>query len=134
MHRDRLVAFLRNFLAERSEGVVAVYLFGSRARGTGGSRSDVDLAFLYQEVPPSALDAPPRRLESELELELGLPVQVVTLNNAPADLVHRVLRDGEILLDMDRSRRILFEVRARNEYFDLKPVLDRYRRGAAVAR
>jgi hypothetical protein len=42
--------------------------------------------------------------------------------------VHRVLRDGVLLLDHDRSARIAFEVRSRNEYFDLLPILERYRR------
>ena len=58
---------------------------------------------------------------------LGVPVQVVALNHAPVDLVHRVLRDGKLLVDRDPSARIRFEVRARNEFFDLKPILDRYR-------
>ncbi len=40
-------------------------------------------------------------------------------------------RDGKLLLDRGRSRRIEFEVRRRNEYFDLLPILEEYRRGAA---
>ena len=59
--------------------------------------------------------------------QLGLPVQVVVLNTAPVDLVHRVLRDGRLLIDIDPSARVRFEVKARNEYFDLLPVLRRYR-------
>ena len=58
---------------------------------------------------------------------LGLPVQLVALNRAPVDLVHRVLRDGKLIVDRDRGRRIRFEVKARNEFFDLQPVLARYR-------
>jgi hypothetical protein len=50
------------------------------------------------------------------------------MNHAAPDLLHRVLRDGEILLDRDPSFRIQFEVRTRNEYFDLLPILRRYRR------
>ena len=38
------------------------------------------------------------------------------------------MRDGKLLLDRDENRRIAFEVRARNEYFDLLPYLDQYRR------
>jgi len=53
---------------------------------------------------------------------------VVVLNDAPADLVHRVLRDGVLVLETDRSARIRFEVAKRNEYFDLLPILRRYRR------
>ena len=56
-----------------------------------------------------------------------MPTQVIVLNHAPVDLVHRVLRDGKLLVDRDPSARIAFEVRARNGFFDLKPVLDQYR-------
>lgn len=58
-------------------------------------------------------------------------VDLVVLNAASPDLVHRVLRDGILLLERDRPARIAFEVRARNAYFDLQPVLARYRRGPA---
>ncbi len=41
-----------------------------------------------------------------------------------------MLRDGILVVDRDPSRRIEFEVRRRNEYFDLLPVLREYRRAA----
>ena len=118
---------LRAFFADAAPGVVAAYLYGSRARGTARADSDVDVAVLYAANPPASLDTAPLDLEAELERVLGLGVQVVTLNRAPVDLVHRVLRDGVLILDRDSSRRIRFEVRARNEFFDLQPFLARYR-------
>ncbi len=39
-----------------------------------------------------------------------------------------------LLLDRDRARRIAFEVRARNVYFDMQPIVQRYRRTAPVVR
>jgi hypothetical protein len=60
-------------------------------------------------------------------------VQVVALNRASADLVHRVLRDGRLVLDRDRSARIRFEVRSRNQYFDMAPIRRLYRRYPAPA-
>jgi hypothetical protein len=41
--------------------------------------------------------------------------------------VHRVRRDGRLGYDGHKSARIRFEVKARNETFDLVPVLRRYR-------
>lgn len=119
---------LRNFFQEQPANIVAAYLFGSQARGTARDGSDVDVAVLFAQDPPRTFEGLPLDLESELERFLGLPVQVVSLNHAPADLIHRVLRDGILLLDRDRSKRIRFEVRSRNEYFDLLPILRRYRR------
>jgi predicted nucleotidyltransferase len=119
---------LRQFFSTRPRDLVAVYLFGSVARGTAGARSDVDVGVLHARPPPKTLEGLPFSLEEELELRLGIPVQVVILNTAPVDLVHRVLRDGKLLLEQDRSARIAFEVKARNEYFDLEPILRLYRR------
>jgi predicted nucleotidyltransferase len=119
---------LETFFRARAQGLTAVYLFGSVARGSARADSDVDVAVLYSKAPPLSLEGLPLDLEDELERLLGRPVQVVPLNRAPVDLVHRVLRDGKLILDANPAGRIEFEVRARNEYFDLLPVLERYRR------
>ena len=121
---------LRDFLtanAER-ERVAAAYLFGSVARRTARPTSDVDVGILYSEEPPGSLKGLGLQLEGDLEDLLKLPVQVVVLNRAPVDLVIRVLRDGKLLVDRDRSKRIRFEVKSRFEFWDLEPYLRMYRR------
>ena len=123
-----LAARLRAFFEARPERFAAVYLFGSEARGTATPTSDVDVAVLFGSVRPGTLAAQPYELEDDLAGWLGRPVQVIVLDGAPPDLVHRVLRDGMLVAERDRSARIRFEVAARNAYFDLKPFLDRYRR------
>jgi predicted nucleotidyltransferase len=115
-------------LASADDRLIAAYLFGSVARGTDSSSSDIDVGLLLRTAPSGELDDLRFNLEGNLERALGQRTQVVILNNAPPDLVHRVLRDGRLLLDRDRAARIRFEVRARNEYFDLLPILNRYRR------
>ena len=107
---------------------MAVYLFGSVARGEARTDSDVDVGILFEKDPPATLDAPQFGIEAALERKLGRAVQVVALNRASSDLVHRVLRDGRIVLDRDRAARIRFEVRKRNEYFDMAPIRRLYRR------
>lgn len=118
---------LTEFFQAHPRGVAAVYLFGSAARGTARADSDIDVGLLLTETPPSTFDAQPYALEADLERRLGRPVDVVILNRAPADLRTRVLRDGHLVLDREPSVRIQFEVRTRNEAFDLEPVLRRYR-------
>ena len=127
MDADQLEARLRRAFATAPPEIVAVYLYGSRARGTATARSDVDLAVLYSTPPPPSLESLPFDMEAELERGLGMPVEIVVLNDAAVDLAHRVLRDGTLLLDRDRSRRIRFEIKTRNEFFDLQPFLARYR-------
>lgn len=136
--RDDIGAAVRAALgssAARSHeaGIVAVYLFGSYARGTAGKDSDIDLGLLYAAPPPSTLLAQPFLLEAQLAEQLGRPVQCVVMNTAPADLVHRILAARTLLVDASPSHRVRFEVDARNRYFDLKPMLDRYRRAKSVA-
>jgi len=119
---------LREFFAAEPGGIIAAYLFGSVARGTASARSDVDVAVLYAVAPPVTLEGLPLDLESRIGKLVGRPAQVIVLNTAPVGLIHRVLRDGVLLLDRDPSARIRFEVRTRNEFFDLQPILARYRR------
>lgn len=128
MREQQPVDVLTNALSERPEGLVCAYLFGSHARGEAGARSDVDVAVLFDEDPPHNLAGLHLDLEDDLTGALRRPVDLVVLNHAWVDLVHRILRDGVLVLERDRSARIRFEVRARKNYFDLLPHLRRYRR------
>jgi predicted nucleotidyltransferase len=122
---------VREALAGRDD-LAAAWLFGSRARGTERPGSDVDVAVLLRDAPPPPGDGLGRDLQDDLAGVLGRPVDLVVMNRAPADLVHRVLRDGELLIENDRSRRVRFEVARRAEYFDLLPILRRYRHREAA--
>jgi len=124
---------LRDFFERRRDGIVCVYLFGSVGRGEERPDSDIDVAILYRREPAPTLGGAGIRLSGELERHLGTAVDVVVLNRASPDLVHRVLRDGVVVFDADPSARIRFEVKARNAYFDLKPILDHYRRHGGSA-
>ncbi len=125
-----IVARLAGALAAEDADFCCAYLFGSSARGDERPGSDVDVAVLFRDDPPRTLAGLHLDLADRLTGALGgRRVDLVVLNHAPVDLVHRVLRDGLLLLERDRSARIRFEVDARNEYFDLLPHLQRYRRG-----
>jgi predicted nucleotidyltransferase len=128
MSPRKLEQLVTEVLASADDRLLAAYLFGSVARGTDTSGSDVDVGILLHTAPSGALDDLRFTLEGDLERALGRRTQIVVLNNAPPDLVHRVLRDGRLLLERNRAARIRFEVRARNQYFDLLPILNRYRR------
>lgn len=128
MTRDDIEVVLKRELPRLVPGLHAAYLFGSVARGEARPDSDVDVAVLFPSPPPQTLAGQPFLVASELESILGRRVDVVVLNTAPVDLVHRVLRDGVLLMQPDPSARIAFEVRARNQYFDLLPILRTYRR------
>ena len=124
---NRLIQRLRKLL-DRQPDIACAYLFGSVARGEASSTSDVDLAVLSGQPTANTLRGPLARLRLDLEDALGRSVDIVALETAPPDLIHRVLRDGVLLVDRSPDERIAFEVRARNDYFDLLPYLTEYRR------
>ena len=120
-------AAIQQFFRTDDRDVQAVYLFGSRARGTAHSQSDIDVAILLARDPPRTMEGLCLDIGSDLERWLACQVDLVVLNRAPPDLVHRILRDGRLLVDENPSGRIQFENKLRNEYFDLQPILARCR-------
>ena len=127
---DALADRLRGALAHRND-VVAAWLFGSRARGTARPESDTDVAVLRGKPRPRTLDEWPVELTAALEGAAGGAVDLVLMDGADSDLVHRVLRDGVLLVEHDRAARIQFEVQKRNEYFDPEPMRRLIRRVGA---
>jgi len=123
-----LIGILKEYFAAERPDLAAVYLFGSVARGRDRPSSDVDLGLLFGQAPEPGISGPAARIEDELEHRLRRPVHAVVLDTAPPDLVHRVFRDGRLVHEGDRRTRVRFEVARRREYFDLLPVLRRYRR------
>lgn len=120
-------AALREFFERDPHGCAAVYLFGSRARDDFHEHSDVDVGILLAAITPRQTAA----LRHDLERLLQLPVDVVLLNEASPELRHHVMRHERLILDHDRSARIDFEVATRNEYWDVLPILRRYRKQAS---
>jgi predicted nucleotidyltransferase len=123
---------LQGVLDSTDKRVLAAYLFGSMAQGTESADSDVNIGILFRSRPVQTLDSLRFSLEGDLECGVGRRVQLLVLNDAPPDLIHRVVRDGRLLLDRDPAARIRFEVDSRNRYFDLLPILERYRKPKAV--
>lgn len=124
---DRIVARL-----DGMPHLVAAYLFGSRARGAARPSSDVDIG-IWLTRAPRTFDDYPFDAAADLAQELGLRVDLVVLNGAPSDLVHRVLADGVLLIERDRAARVRFEVASRADYFDMLPIRNAYRRAPARA-
>ena len=130
MDEESIISAVEQYFAKQTGDVIAAYVFGSVARRTGRPSSDVDIAVLFAVPPAPTLAGLPLKTEAELEQLLGRAVQIVVLNGAPVDLIHRVLRDGDLVYESERAARVAFEVAARREYLDLLPVLRRYRQAA----
>ena len=119
---------VRDALKPQASKIACAYLFGSQARGDAKPNSDVDLAVLFHEEPQPSLDGLGLDIAAAVEAATGRVTDIIVLNRASPDLVHRILRDGKLILETDRSARVHFEVRSRAEYFDVLPYLREYRR------
>ena len=122
---------LSEALAARFRGrseVVAVYIFGSHARGEADHLSDVDVALLLREG---------LRDVAHLELRLIVDtcgaldrddVDVVFLNDAPLRMQATVLTTGQLVVSNDEASRVDYEVLTMSKYWDFKEYLDEYDR------
>lgn len=128
MNIDKDLNALETYFQQSPVAIVCAYLFGSYARGEPRRRSDIDIAVLFpEEGRTEGLSGPAATLRGDLERLLRREVDLVDMRSAPVDLIHRVLRDGRLLVERDAGERVRFEVDARNRYFDLLPHLERYR-------
>ncbi|MDQ2882879.1 MAG: nucleotidyltransferase domain-containing protein [Actinomycetota bacterium] len=108
---------LSRLLAGESSVLVA-YLYGSHARGRPGPLSDVDVALLLDS------DEEQRRLELTAAIAHAVspaPADIVILNDAPAALAYRVLRDGKVLVSRNDRVRVEHRVRTIDRYLDMAP-------------
>jgi len=100
------------------ENVIAVYVFGSHARGRAKASSDVDVAVLLEENPEFDY-----RLKAMAELGelLGRPVDVVSLRQCGLFMQRQVLKYGVLIFERDSKKRKAFEIISRKMYFDFQP-------------
>ncbi len=110
-------------------GLLAVYLFGSRAAGTANTQSDYDFAILFDFSSPmddlafTALD-----LEEKLATILNSEVDIITLHNADIEQKFLIISHGVLIYSSDDDKRTDFEDIVIKKYLDFKPVLELYRK------
>jgi predicted nucleotidyltransferase len=112
---DRLAAALA-----RIPDVRLGFLFGSRATGRSRADSDFDIAVLLDDAAArEERGRTIRRLGSRLGREVDSTLlDIVILNDAPALLRHRVLRDGALLYQRSPEDRVRFAIETIRDYQD----------------
>lgn len=111
---------IRAAVAEVASGeprVLAVYFFGSRARGEALEGSDVDLAALFTE-PVGVWEV--LGLEDRIEKALGAPVDLIDVGRANAFLALDAIR-GERIYCTDSTRCDEFDLYVLRRAGDLAP-------------
>jgi len=108
--------------------VAYALLFGSTARETNHTHSDVDVAIAgvnHERFDTFAVG----EITSRLEAATCRPVHVVMLDEAPPGLAYRIFRDGKAIFIRDAAAFKSRLARAILEYLDFKPVEDLFTRG-----
>lgn len=109
MNDSQLIQQIRQSLPE----LIALYRFGSQAKGTARSDSDVDLAILARDPIPSIRLF---ELAQELATLLHREVDLVDLRTASTVMRMQVLSTGTCLYSPDEPARRTFEMYAYSDY------------------
>ncbi len=97
--------------ALREAGAHFALLFGSRARDTAHSGSDIDVAAWWPLDPPNAWD-----------VDVPTGVDLVVLHRIPLELAGRIALEGVVLFDDDPPARVHWVADTRKIWLD-----ERYR-------
>lgn len=124
---------LIEFVQQAIPDLIALYRFGSQAKGSTRPESDVDLAILARHPLPAL-----RRFElaQELAAQLHHDVDLVDLRTASTVMRMQVISTGECLDTSDESARREFEMYAYSDYARLneerREILKRIRASGLV--
>ena len=98
--------------------VVFAYLFGSVTSGRLHLQSDIDIA-VYLKEPPKSLDEKLSFIR-KVSAEFDRDIDVIFLNDADIIITMQILTNGELLINNEPSKQILFKAAKLSEYADFK--------------
>ncbi len=134
MALETVIKIVRDSILPRrgmKKSLIAVYLFGSLARGTERAKSDIDLAFVfdekfYKEDSFRALQET-ELFSAEVSKRMCTPVDAVILNGSSLSFAYHAVREGVCIYERDSADRILYEVALDNKYQDFIPFINELR-------
>ncbi|PSG98901.1 MAG: hypothetical protein BRC29_02110 [Nanohaloarchaea archaeon SW_7_43_1] len=103
--------------------IVAVYLYGSFAKGESDEKSDLDIGVLFEDYEglEQVVD-----LEEALEPCFDKEIDLRPLNVDDIVFKKEVVKTGELVFELKRDKRCKFEESVMRKYLDMKPYIQRY--------
>jgi predicted nucleotidyltransferase len=120
--RKKLTSFFK-----KEKGILFAYLFGSAVRGRLISESDIDIAVYLDKK--RVKDTFKKRLKLMVEFEriLKRETDVVILNDVKSVFFKFVIiKEGKLLFERNRQKRIEFELEVMRDYYDFSPFMEKY--------
>ena len=108
---------IKNYFRSRDD-IAAVFLFGSHATGKDRSDSDVDIAILFQAMPPKEMRDLIDVFMVDLSLLLKKDIHPVILNLAGEELLDQVFKKGKCIIVNDQRKLSVFRMAAFAKIFD----------------
>ncbi len=123
IERSELIDRLTNLLKD-DQKIIFAYLHGSFI--TENVFSDLDIAVYLKEMSKSELLSYELKLEELLESKLKMAVDLKSLNTASPVFAYMVIKKGIHLIVQNDQKRVEFEMRTLQNYFDILPFRRRY--------
>ena len=101
---------IRDYFRADPRGIVAVYIFGSRANDKGTPRSDVDIAVLFDRNDPDFIRSGIEEILSQLPRSLRKDVHPLAMNCASEVVLKQVFSKGKCLLVTDSQKLAKFNM------------------------
>lgn len=124
-NQGKLIEILKELCSKEGD-ILFAYLFGSFAYKNITSESDVDIAIYLDEKKSDDLFKRRLDLISKFSQALKKEADIIILNTAPLFLKYVILSEGKLIIEKNQSKRIDFELKTTNEYFDSKPIIEMY--------
>ena len=114
-------------LFKREKSIVFAYVFGSVAQGRTNLESDVDLAVYLDKEKAGDLFKKRLSLIEKTQSILNKPTEIAVLNEIKSTFFKFVIiKEGKVIFERDHGKRVDFELRTMQEYYDFQPFLEEY--------
>ena len=130
---SNIAEILKGEIADAHPGasIVAVYLFGSFLKNKINKKSDIDLAFLLDEIAhksdPIEAMSPAHLIAARVGMKFDKETDVTILNSASLEIAYEVVPTGRCIYELNSDQRLEYETKIKGMYFDFKPFLEELR-------
>jgi predicted nucleotidyltransferase len=116
------------FVFKKDKNIVAVYLFGSYAKGTVSYLSDVDLGILFEDkfTYKELINKYNFYFHQISNILKTNEVDLIILNEAQPSFAYEIIKEGKLLYCNDEEKLKIFIEKTVKEYLDTSSIREEY--------